>query len=172
MNCQYRIERPISSTDVIKTHIIPETHNITILFGGMDSTGYNRETWIYNHSSNTWTQMNPSTKPSPRNQHSMVYDSTHNIVILFGGVPNLDDTWIYNYSNDDWTNMNPSTKPSGRVRHSMVYDPVNDVVILFGGSPSNDETWIYNYTANTWTMLNPSTKPSQLLHRIVLCIAH
>ena len=217
---------PLSRPSARSRHsmVYDSTHNITILVGGMDSDGYSAETWIYNHSSNTWIQMNPSytsfqipairshemvydpihdvvilfggyaynlgargdtfiynftadvwtyidispsARPSQRSDPSMVYDSTHNIVILFGGNPILDDTWIYNYSNNKWTDMNPSTKPSGRSRHSMVYDPVNDVVILFGGSDQvglDDETWIYNYTANTWTMLNPSTKPSPRNH--------
>jgi len=114
---------------------------------------------------NNWTQRFPSTKPSARYGHSMVYDSTHDRVILFGGDDDFyDDTWAYNYTDNTWTNMTTSSdKPSARYYHSMVYDSTHDRVILFGGLDGNrdDETWVYNYTDNTWTNLTTSlNKPS------------
>ncbi len=137
-----------------------------ILFGGNTwPTGYSDETWSFNSSSDTWAQLNPSTKPTGRYKHAMAFDSYNNIVVMFGGQDNtgiLGDTWVYNYTTNTWTNMNPGTSPSARVSHGMVYDSDARAVILFGGDASgyNNETWIYNYTTNTWTNMNPGTSPS------------
>ena len=149
--------------------VYDSTNDVVILFGGMDSVGRDDETWVYNYTDNSWTNMNPlSTKPSARWLHSMAYDSTHDRVILFGGFNGggfSDETWVYNYSDNTWTNMTTSlNKPSARWSHSMVYDSTHDRVILFGGDTMdgyNDEAWIYNYVTNTWTnMTTLSTKPS------------
>ncbi len=156
--------------------VYDSANDIVILFGGNENNlGYDDETWIYNFTDNSWTNMNPATKPSARWLHSMVYDSANDIVILFGGSDgdSDDETWIYNFTDNSWTNMNPATKPSPRESHSMVYDPLNDRVILFGGYNNNtdnynDETWIYNFTDNSWINMNPATKPSaRELHSMV-----
>ena len=139
-------------------------HDQVILFGGMYiNLNNDNEIWVYNFTDNTWINMNPTTRPSSRWDHSMVYDSTHDQVILFGGYDDDfdDETWIYNFTDNSWTNMNPATRPSTRDSHSMVYDSTHDQVILFGGYKhgGNDETWIYNFTDNSWTNMNPATKP-------------
>ena len=149
--------------------VYDSTNDVVVLFGGMDSVGRDDETWIYNYTDNTWTEMNIlSTKPSARWRHSMVYDSTHKVVVLFGGFDGGgfdDETWIYNYTDNTWTNMTISlNKPSARWGHSMVYDSTHDRVMLFGGDATDgysDEVWIYDYVTNTWTNKTTlSTKPS------------
>ena len=162
--------------------VYDSTHDQVILFGGMYANYeinryvYYNDTWFYTYTNNSWTNMNPTGKPSSRYSSSMVYDSTHDCIILFGGNeryqpilfgpdPDMkDDTWIYNFTNNSWTNMNPLTKPSARDGHSMVYDTKNNQTILFGGWDinlyDNRDTWIYNYSSNSWTNMNPTTKPS------------
>ncbi len=149
--------------------VYDSTHDRMILFGGIDGGTGGRETWVYNYTDNTWTNMNPSSsKPTGRQFHSMVYDSTHDRVILFGGNDNTanDETWVYNYTDNTWTNMNPSSpKPNARDQHSMVYDSTHDRIILFGGyNPSGmvrfDDTWIYTLTDNIWKNVIASIKPS------------
>lgn len=143
-----------------------------VLFGGYTG-GYDNDyyffrlddTWVYDLPSNTWTQMDPSIKPSARHGHSMVFDSDFSKVILFGGGigRGLDDTWVYDLESNTWTQMNPSTKPSARSGHSMVYDPTSSKVILFGGYDGSlwlNDTWIYDLLSDTWTVMNPPTKPN------------
>jgi hypothetical protein len=98
--------------------------------------------------------------PEARYGHSMVYDTEHNVFILFGGKnmagESLDDTWAYNYRDNKWRNMNPSNKPSPRSFHSMSFDSNYGIVILFGGEAEdgyNDETWEYDYSTNTWSKI-------------------
>ncbi|MFX0066418.1 MAG: Kelch repeat-containing protein [Candidatus Hermodarchaeota archaeon] len=140
-----------------------------ILFGGFRNPwGYNvsDETWEYDYASNRWTNLDPTTKPSPRAHQCIVYDSVNQKTVLFGGYGpggDLSDTWTYDYASNKWTQVFPVSSPSIRKSHSMIYDSVNQKIILFGGYGAADrllnDTWAYDYTSNTWTELNPPTSP-------------
>jgi len=143
------------------------TKNKVVLFGGSDGTNRRDETWVYDVKADTWTKMNPSTKPSGRSSHSMAYDSKNNVVVLFGGYDGSnnekDDTWTYDVASDTWTQKSPSTKPSVRRKHVIVYDSSSNKIVLFGGDVNNnrkDDTWVYDVASDTWTQKSPSTKPS------------
>jgi hypothetical protein len=154
------------------------THDRTILFGGDDAGGDDDETWVYNLTDNTWTNMTPATSPSARSMHSMIYDSAYDRVVLFGGddaVGYNNETWVYNLTDNTWTNMTTTgDKPSKRSGHSMAYDSAHDRTILFGGTAGGDETWVYNLADNTWTnMTTTGDKPSgRAYHSIVYDSAH
>jgi N-acetylneuraminic acid mutarotase len=123
----------------------------------------------------TWTELDPSgTLPAGRNSHSMAYDSSDGLVIMFGGgnasAPLLfNDTWAYDPIANSWTELNPSgTLPPVRGGQAMAYDALTQQLMMFGGfdQPSTglvvfNDTWVYDPAANTWTNLNPSgTVPS------------
>jgi len=138
-----------------------------ILFGGYIGGDASDETWAYDFNSNTWTNMNPISKPSSKENLAMAYDSQSDRVILFGG--NIgdtgflsDETWAYDFNSNTWTNMNPISKPSARSGHAMAYDPRSDRIILFGGYDTgyDDETWTYDFNSNNWANLNLANKPS------------
>jgi putative transposon-encoded protein len=142
-----------------------------LLFGGSTAYGvWDNETWIYDLSDNTWTKVEPPTKPSARFDHAMAYIGGDQ-VILFGGAlgyGNIDgQTWIYDLSNNTWTQKNPASSPSPRSAHALAYLG-GDRVILYGGATSwsgygvfSDETWVYDLSENTWTLKTPSNKPPQ-----------
>jgi N-acetylneuraminic acid mutarotase len=144
-------------------------NNKVVLFGGFDGTN-DGETWVYNYTDNSWTNMAPATSPSAREYHAMAYDSENKVTVLFGGygynstgdLDYLNDTWVYNYTDNTWTNMAPATSPSARRFHAMAYDSQNNLTVLFGGYDGayDDETWVYNYTDNSWTNVTPATSPS------------
>jgi len=143
-----------------------------IFFGGgyQDTGGYElfNDMWLYDPTSNLWTEIIPTVKPSARSGHSMVYDSINHKTILFGGwvedVGMMNDTWIYDSQTNQWTEVFPTNKPSNRQSHSIYYDSSAHRVILFGGyrevGGHLDDTWEYNYSDNSWTELNPSSNPS------------
>jgi N-acetylneuraminic acid mutarotase len=142
-------------------------NNKVVLFGGYDAGGYDGETWVYNYTDNTWTNMTPTItgSPSARRYHAMAYDSENKVTVLFGGYDGAydDETWVYNYTDNSWTNVTPATSPSARRSHAMAYDSQNNKVVLFGGYDAggyDGETWVYNYTDNTWTNMAPATSPS------------
>jgi hypothetical protein len=138
-------------------------HEVSILFGGRDGSGPKDDTWVYNITNNSWTKMNCTTKPGARSEHSMVYDLTYNVVILFGGGSVSEgrkaDTWVYNLTSNTWTNMNPQgNKPDAMSQYGMIYDAVHELTVIFGGFDSNEfksDTWVYNLGANMWTDMNP-----------------
>jgi len=140
-----------------------------ILFGGAYENDYKDDTWAYDVASNIWTTMNPSTKPSARERITMVYDSSNNLIILYGGCVGssqfVDDTWVYDVDTNTWTEKNPSNHPNVEVEYALAYDSKNDLVVLFGGIHNGggsflDETWVYDVKNDIWTQKTPSNKPS------------
>ena len=149
-----------------------------ILFGGgqLPGTGvviFLNDTWAFNATTNTWTEMSPAVHPIGRVHPGMAYDPESDRVILFGGATEgtpgeeagfQQDTWAYDFNTNAWTNMNPVTKPSARFHHAMTYDTESDRVILFGGftgTSSNAETWAYDFNGNAWTLMSPLSQPTE-----------
>src|SRR2546422_3883964 len=66
-----------------------------ILFGGVDNSGAAiGDSWKFLGGS--WTDITPSSSPSPRFSASMAYDTADGYVVLFGGLGasgSLGDTW-------------------------------------------------------------------------------
>jgi N-acetylneuraminic acid mutarotase len=136
-----------------------------ILFGGYaPPDGLMGDTWAFDCSTNTWTEMHPATSPSSRNGHRMAYDAKSERVILFGGADSsgyLGDTWAYDYNANTWTHLGPAASPAARYLHAMAYDAQSERVILFGGEGASGvmgDTWAYD--GSTWTQMSPATAPS------------
>jgi hypothetical protein len=104
----------------------------------------------------TWTQLSPiGTAPPPRANHSGVYDSTRNIMYVFGGSQFSDSTQSTTILGDLWklTNANGlgsaapkwtqigqlGTPPGGNSSHGAAFDGVNQRMIVFGGSDRNSQ---------------------------------
>ena len=141
------------------------------------------QTWIYDYTANTWTQVSPSIDPNMRESCQMVYDSESDVVIMIGGNLHQDsnpgadmnwrfnDTWAYDYNTNTWENMTYTTFPLGYTFDSVAYDSESDRVIVFGGTNGRDvyldptggkyhgETWSYDYNTNTWANITPSVSP-------------
>jgi len=135
-----------------------------LLFGGSNNIGGTSvlgDTWEFH--AGIWTQLSPTSSPSPRAGASMVYDAADGYVLLFGGVDGnntapLGDTWEFHAG--AWTQLFPSSSPSSHFFASMVYDEADQYVLLFGGNFQSD-TWEFH--AGTWTQLSPSSHPSPRL---------
>ena len=107
MGGNYPIDGPTTRVTFTLT-FIPNEDKV-ILYGGHIATGSGkirgRDTWVYDLSSNAWTQKSSTIKPSERSGHDMIYDSTSNKVVLFGGFNEnnrLDDTWMYDVATNSW----------------------------------------------------------------------
>lgn len=149
----------------------------TILFGGwhgssngLDGTLTN-ETWAYDFSANTWTNLGPAVYPSARSRQGMAFDAQSDRTILFGGLTiegqYSDDTWSYDFADNTWANRTSDIRPPGRRSPGMAYDSKADRMILFGGwNPYADlnnafnDTWAYDFDTNTWTNMSPPDGPA------------
>ncbi len=146
-----------------------------ILFGGYDGSSYMDDTWIYYLTTNTWTQITPTTKPPNSSRHSMVYDDNSDKVILFGGTNGtyLDSTWIFDLATNSWNQTYPANKPSARSDHSMIYNPNSNKSLLFGGNDGSylNDTWTYDLTTNIWVQKTPLTLPNNRFCHSMVYIA-
>jgi len=142
-----------------------------ILFGGQPVLWgpSSSQMWAYDYNSNTWTNLDPTTKPDARSEHAMAYDVESDRVIIFGGRADKykSDTWAYDFNANTWTPTSPAASPPMRYAHKMAYDTESDRIILFGGwdwDGIKSDTWAYDFNSNTWTNMNPVTTPQARPH--------
>lgn len=90
----------------------PTTDRI-IMFGGVQGGAETPtdETWAYDVDANTWTLLDPTTRPSPRGWAALAFNPADRTLVLFGGGPRreeaTDETWVFNPEADDWTLASP-----------------------------------------------------------------
>ena len=115
------------------------------LFGGAGSGINNGDCWNFVRYASTspvkytysWLNCsNQNNLPPDREFGGMVYDSSDNYLVMFGGInanTSLGDTWTY--SGGRWSQIitQPGQAPSPRYNFSMVYDSGDGYVLLFGG---------------------------------------
>ena len=121
----------------------------------------------------TWTEKNSPNHPLAGYYSSMVYDSAHSEIVLFGGTFSdftpSNETWTWNGST--WTKQTPANSPPARVGFAMAYDATRGQVVIFGGvgvrgAPGADangfftDTWVWDGT--DWTQ--KANGPGPLLH--------
>ena len=158
---------------------------VIVSFGGSHADHVpSDQTWIYDYSTDAWTQESPSNKPHMRESGLMVYDSESDVVILIGGSLHWDsnpaadvswrfnDTWSYDYNSNTWTNITSATYPANYQFSCAAYDSVNDLIVVYGGTNDRDayddptggryngETWTFDYDTNTWTNVTKEFHPS------------
>jgi len=140
-------------------------HKKIVMHGHLPWPSEVPETWTYDVSTNTWTNMNPSSMPDvtycPTN---LEYDSKNNVMVMLHG----NVVWTYSLESNAWTKKEPATPLPPRYGGGdvLAYDSKNDVMILFGGFDGGaggphwlDDTWAYSVKVNNWANLNPSANP-------------
>ena len=148
--------------------VFDSDNEVIILFGGYNGTSPAKDTWIFNCTSEIWTEVTPEISPPERMSHAMVYDSVNGKVILFSGYgvegPEVGDTWGYDFSTNIWEEMNPTESPHARYGAAHVFDEANETMFIFGGNANGhfSDTWSYDYSTDTWTELSPTTHPLRL----------
>jgi len=131
--------------------------NRIILFGGKDASDLALgDTWEW--SAGAWTQLFPSTAPSPRYDHAMAYDRRRQRIVLFGGrrdepcgaaacapcaTGDCTDTWELDGAS--WA-QKANDGVDGRHGHDMASTGGDSDVLLFGGTTASSpvafgDTW-------------------------------
>lgn len=155
--------------------------NRMMVFGGATTlTSCLNDVWAMDdanssHGAPAWFAMNPSgTLPLARMNQSAVYDSTTNILMVYGGTNcgggYFGDVWTLSNANGEggtptWTQLTPSgSPPAARENASVIYDSVNNVLILYAGDAGGNgfsDVWTLS-SANgqggtpQWTQLAPT----------------
>lgn len=99
--------------------------------------------------------------PPARHSAVMVWDSSRNEIVLFGGRDGgtlYDDTWIWN--GQTWVERSPANRPPARWNHGGAFDPARGELVIFGGgigNPITADTWVWN--GIDWTQREPSNPP-------------
>lgn len=125
------------------------TRGVTVIQGGMSSSGILGATWTWD---GDWLAVSNAPPPGLRSGHSMVFDDSLNLVILFGGdlggPEDRSDTWAWD--GRGW-GLLTDRSPAGRVGHAMAFDSDRKLTVMFGGqdrfSPRSD-TWEYTARFN------------------------
>ncbi len=161
------------------------TTNSMIVFGGNNcAKSYFNDVWVLSNANGTggsqaWTKLSPSgTAPTTRESASAVYDSTNNVLIIYGGDAGgtpLGDVWTLSNANGSggtpqWTQLSPTgTAPSARTGVHGIYDSANNRMTVFGGfyhSVTLTDTWVLTFANGiggtpAWTEIKPTgTAPS------------
>jgi N-acetylneuraminic acid mutarotase len=136
-----------------------------VLFGGVNSKGFQGDTWAFDPTTEQWSQLSPTASPTPRAIAAMAALPNGDIV-LFGGLTYtgyLGDTWVYSPSTSKWTEV-ATSGPSARWGAAMAADPTTGTAVLFGGagrSGFDGGTWSFDPTSDAWSEVTTSgTAPS------------
>jgi galactose oxidase-like protein len=169
----------------------PNTNSMMIFGGNNCSTGYFNDVWVLSNAngeggSSAWTQLTPSgTPPAARESGTAVYDSTNNILMIYGGDAGgapFGDVWILSNANGTggtpvWTQLSPTgTAPMARTGQTAIYDSVNDRMTIFGGVTSGitlTDSWVLTFAnaiggTPAWVQIaTQGTAPSLAYHSAV-----
>jgi Galactose oxidase, central domain len=142
---------PTPAPRAIGSMTYDEADGYVLLFGGAEpapngAVTDSSDTWKFVQGS--WTELHPSSAPSPRYAAGMTYDPADGYVVLFGGTnatgAYFNDTW--SFLAGVWTRIGTSGGPPGRVDPAMTYDAADGYVVMFGGLGAMgdlNDTWAY-----------------------------
>jgi outer membrane biosynthesis protein TonB len=138
-----------------------------LMYGGFagvnGATG--ADTWEYNPSTNTWTQICSNCAPGARHAHILVYDNASGKVIIFGGQrsyggADIAQTYIYDPKQpaaSRWTAANPSTEAPASSYTCHGYDKKRNRLLIY---PTQGHVYSYTTASNKWTDLGITGGPA------------
>ncbi len=122
--------------------------NYVWMFGGSAAAPYpqySSDLWRYDVTNNQWTQYTQAstgsaTWPSARRFANWAYDSTNDVILMFGGVTgsstSVNDTWVFKPSTSHWQQLAPTDSPPvpasilNAQASTMAYDSINNWFVL------------------------------------------
>jgi hypothetical protein len=130
-----------------------------LLFGGWGhferaEGGLLGDTWAFDSSTNTWTELEPAKSPGDRAWATMAYDDAAGRMILFGGFAGKlhADIWSYDSAQNTWTRLRTAGSPGPRGGASMFYDATLHRLVITGGhdmgppgTPMLPDCWAFSF---------------------------
>lgn len=151
------------------TAILDKPRNRMVVFGGLQGDQYPlNDVWVYDLAGSAgWTLLTPTgARPSPRFDHTAVFDSARNRMIVLGGADQnnnyKNDVWALALSGTPaWTQLSPGgTSPPARRLHGAVHDRARNRMVISGGNDGNPllDVWALSLSTvnGTWTQLAPT----------------
>jgi hypothetical protein len=159
--------------------------DVVVLFGGVstefENSGFSSlrgDTWVYDPTAASWTEIETEVAPSSRACAGMVHDPVDGSIVLWGGTTTNSEgdrsVWRFDTGTLTWTEFPPldDSGPEGRWLHQMVVVDGSAVVIgglypqvtqIEGGTSTSvdetDEVWSLDLATLEWTELGPAPNP-------------
>ncbi len=133
-----------------------EIGSVMVIFGGYAVGVYLNDTWEYDFSTSTWTEIVTGSSPLGREWGAMAYDDDNQVCVLFGGLTSgsvmLDDTWEYDVTTNTWTEIPAFFHPGQMISSAMAFDTGAGRSILVGLDfiTSTMQTWAYEASLDVW----------------------
>jgi hypothetical protein len=141
-----------------------------VLFGGSSSTPDDAVWSLALSPAPHWSELPVSgTAPSARSRHSLVYDSTRDRLLLFGGMSAsnqaLNDLWSLALQSAPavWAPLAPAgVAPGPFSSHTALYDGKRDRMVVFGRAGNAVEVWELSLSPGPawYPLVGPGTGPS------------
>jgi len=131
-----------------------------LVYGGGIQDSILSDLYELDLNSYTWSILPTNgTPPSPRWNHTAVYNSQDHSMVVFAGRDMFNffnDLWILDLSNMIWNQIS-AYGPSQRIGHTSIYYPDNNSMIVFGGWDYQhfNDLWDFDFDTQTWTELSP-----------------
>jgi hypothetical protein len=141
-------------------YYISHTYTSTKLYiyGGDRSSGdHANDTWEFDLTNNTWTQLQDGTGTAPQGSYGAAIVYNNNNLYIFGGSKTTsgditDETWKFNLSDNTWTQLSFSTTPGTKYSPAYATDSSNNLYIHGGYNDS------YVFQSTIWKLtINDST---------------
>jgi hypothetical protein len=120
-----------------------------VLFGGEGFDGNKNDLWIFDTSSETWSQVKPSTMDAPAGRRRTIFQVQPGggAVIMGMGVvdnngPVFNDLWRFDFTTSAWQKLSPMTPPNARGYTLVAPGGPGSIGLMIGGfdlkHPTND----------------------------------
>ncbi len=148
---------------VYPSAVYDPAHRRMIVYGGSNGFGLALgDVWCLwlGETPARWEQVLPSGRgPGARYSHTAVFDSSSERMLVFGGLPRLNDLWALSLADSaSWTEIAPKGPiPPARNNHSAILDPPASRMIVFGGDNGFQplaDTWAFSLRDTAWSQVS------------------
>lgn len=147
-----------------------------LIFGGSDAKGnLLNDLWSYSPATNRWSNLTPANasanasdcsggSPAPRMSAAMVWDSTHQQILLYGGLGSnksfLEDLWAFSPAKGTWSVLACTGNDPGARGEAGVAWNGSQMLLLGGLGPNGPQADFWAYTPGSdggWNQIAAST---------------